>query len=213
MEVQIDFFFTFVSHIDFIFFNLAILLYWQSHRTLVLQHNENAWAFTYLPRSLIVQSFCPKVPMFVMDWDTHTNHDLILWRHDIILSHHTIGHIDFTWQKPGNHICWPCDLDLWPTTLIYNPSLGKVKVNSHTKNQGHRSNGSSVRAHTHRHIDTQKHGSDSMTSTADAGGNECDQWQTHNNMTSAHINFQLTFWIWIHVRSLKVMYAFAEPHR
>ena len=40
------------------------------------------------------------------------------------------------------------DLDLWPTTLIYNPSLAKVKVNPHAKNQGKRSNCSKVRAST-----------------------------------------------------------------
>ena len=28
------------------------------------------------------------------------------------------------------------DLDLWPTTLTYNPNLAKVKVNLHTKYQG-----------------------------------------------------------------------------
>ena len=38
------------------------------------------------------------------------------------------------------------DLDLWPTTLTFNPKLAKVKVNLHTKFQGHRSIGSSVRA-------------------------------------------------------------------
>ncbi len=37
--------------------------------------------------------------------------------------------------------------------MTYNPSLGKVKVNSHTKNQGHGSNGSVVRVRT----DTQTH--------------------------------------------------------
>ncbi len=47
----------------------------------------------------------------------------------------------------------PNDLDLWPTTLTYNPSLAKVKVNSHIKNQCHRSNGSVVRVRT----DTQTH--------------------------------------------------------
>ena len=40
------------------------------------------------------------------------------------------------------------DLDLWPTTLTYNPKLAKVKVDPHTKNQGHRSNGSNRRAPT-----------------------------------------------------------------
>ncbi len=61
----------------------------------------------------------------------------------------------------------PDDLDLWPTTLTYDPSLAKAKVNIHTKNQGHRSNVSTVRVLT----DTQTHGSDSMTSTPDLGGN------------------------------------------
>ncbi len=32
--------------------------------------------------------------------------------------------------------------DLWPKTLTYNYNLAKVKVNLHTKYQGHRSNGS-----------------------------------------------------------------------
>ncbi len=75
-------------------------------------------------------------------------------------------------RKPGNHIFWPYDLDLWPTTLTYNPSLAKFKVYPHTKNQDHRSNGLAVRVltdtQTHRHTHT--HRSDSMTSTADAGG-------------------------------------------
>ncbi len=26
-------------------------------------------------------------------------------------------------QKPWSHIFWPCDLDLWPTTLTYSPNL------------------------------------------------------------------------------------------
>ncbi len=42
----------------------------------------------------------------------------------------------------------PFDLDLWPTTLTYNPSLAKINVDPHTKNQGQRSNGSSRRART-----------------------------------------------------------------
>ncbi len=50
----------------------------------------------------------------------------------------------------------------------------KVNVNHHTKNQGHRSNGLAVRVlthtHTHTHTERQKDGSDSMTSTAEAGG-------------------------------------------
>jgi len=38
------------------------------------------------------------------------------------------------------------DLDLWPTTLTYNPRLAKVKVDPHAKNQGQRSNCSNRRA-------------------------------------------------------------------
>ena len=45
------------------------------------------------------------------------------------------------------------DLDLWPTTLTYNPRLARVKVDPHAKNQGQRSNGSHRRARTHRHTD------------------------------------------------------------
>ncbi len=54
-------------------------------------------------------------------------------------------------QKPGYHIFWPCDLDLWPTTLPYNPNLATVKVNYHTKNQGRRSHGLAVRVFTGTH--------------------------------------------------------------
>jgi len=48
------------------------------------------------------------------------------------------------------------DLDLWPTTLNYNPRLAKVKVDPHAKSQGQRSNGSNRRVptangHTHTH--------------------------------------------------------------
>ncbi len=37
---------------------------------------------------------------------------------------------------------------LWPTTLTYNPSLARVKVNQHAKNQGQRSNGPNRRVFT-----------------------------------------------------------------
>jgi len=56
------------------------------------------------------------------------------------------------------------DLDLWPTTLNYNPRLAKVKVDPRAKNQGQRSNGSNRRVptdkrtdgHTHTHTDATK---------------------------------------------------------
>jgi len=43
-------------------------------------------------------------------------------------------------------------------TLTYNPSLAKVKVNPHAKNQGQRSNGSNRRAPTDKRTDTHTHG-------------------------------------------------------
>jgi len=52
----------------------------------------------------------------------------------------------------------PFDLDLWPTTLTYNPRLAKVKVDPHAKIQGQRSNGSNRRAPTDKRTDTHTHG-------------------------------------------------------
>jgi len=49
------------------------------------------------------------------------------------------------------------DLDLWPTTLTYNPRLANVKVDPHAKNQGQRSNGSNRRAPTDKRMDTHTH--------------------------------------------------------
>ncbi len=43
------------------------------------------------------------------------------------------------------------DLDLWPTTLTYNPIL--VKVDPHAKNQGRWSNGLAARAQTDKRTD------------------------------------------------------------
>jgi len=48
------------------------------------------------------------------------------------------------------------DLDLWHTTLIYNPRLAKVKIDPHANNQGQRLNGSNRRAPTDKRTDTQK---------------------------------------------------------
>ena len=55
------------------------------------------------------------------------------------------------WRTPGRtlpkyHVYSPFDLELWPTTLTYSPSLAKVKGDPHAKIQGHRSNGSNRRA-------------------------------------------------------------------
>ncbi len=43
---------------------------------------------------------------------------------------------------------WTFDLDLWPITLTYDPSLFMVKVDPHAKNQGSRPNSSGMRART-----------------------------------------------------------------
>ena len=48
----------------------------------------------------------------------------------------------------------PFDLDLWPTTLTYNPRLAKIKVDPLAKNQSQRSNGSNRRALTDKRMDT-----------------------------------------------------------
>ena len=75
-------------------------------------------------------------------------------------------------------------------TLTYNHSLGKVKVNSHIKNQGHRSNSLDVRVLTHRRTHTQKDGPDSMTLTADAGGKKIHKSDT---LALNKIHVKLTF--------------------
>ena len=61
-------------------------------------------------------------------------------------------------------------LTLWlkPTTLTQNPSLLKVNVNSHAKNQGHRWKWfGRESAHRQTHRETQKNGTDSITLTTD----------------------------------------------
>jgi len=49
------------------------------------------------------------------------------------------------------------DLDIWPTTLSYNPRLAKVKVDPRARNQVQRSNGSNRRAPTDKRTDTHTH--------------------------------------------------------
>ena len=56
----------------------------------------------------------------------------------------------------SKHVSSRFDLDLWPTTLTFNPNLAKVKVNLYAKNQGRMSNGSSMRLITDRQTDTTK---------------------------------------------------------
>ena len=124
-----------------------------SHTPLISQPklciNENAWAFTHLhARYFLVLS--PQNSLC----------DAIMWRPDIS---------PYSPYLLCNEIL-PGDSDLWHTTLTYNPSPAKVKVNLHTKNQGHRSNGLAVRVVTDRQTHRRKDGPDSMTSISDAGG-------------------------------------------
>jgi len=58
------------------------------------------------------------------------------------------------------------DLDLWPTTLTYNPRLAKIKVDPHAKNQGQRSNGSNRRAPTDKRTDRHTDAANSIIAPA-----------------------------------------------
>ncbi len=62
------------------------------------------------------------------------------------------------------------DIDLWPMTLTFNLILAGVKVDLHAKYQDRRSNGLAVRALTNRQTNKQTHGTDNITSSANAGG-------------------------------------------
>ena len=79
---------------------------------------ENAWAFTYLPRSPNIQSFCPKVPFLKMDWDTHhltSCCDVIWWD---TISHKWL-YMEVLCLKPGNSRF----LTSWPWPLTYDLDL------------------------------------------------------------------------------------------
>ncbi len=74
-------------------------------------------------------------------------------------------------ELPRNHIFSSGDLDLWPMTLAFKLDLDMNQVDLHVKFLVHTSNSSAVRVlnyrHTHRHTGR----TDSITSTAVAGGN------------------------------------------
>jgi len=62
-----------------------------------------------------------------------------------------------TRERKQTHKWTIFDLDLWPTTLTYNPRLAKVKVDPRAKNRGQRSNGSNRRAPTDKRTDAHTH--------------------------------------------------------
>ena len=57
------------------------------------------------------------------------------------------------WNSDVKTRYFALDLELWPTTLTYNPNIAKVKLDLHTKYQGSRSNCSGVTAMTDRQMD------------------------------------------------------------
>ena len=115
----------------------------------------------------ISQAFAPQ---FIM-W----HHDDMPWRRHMVTSHHMpwwfYMEIPFV-QKPGNHIFWPRELDLWPMTLTTEFVLEDViKVNPHTSFQVRKLNSLAMSALTYRK--TLKDSFDSITWTAGVGGNNC----------------------------------------
>ncbi len=107
------------------------------------------------------------------------SHDLILWRHDVYCDVHILASPYIIWdrsnQKSMEIIFWPRDLDLWPwpsnLTQILSRSMCLPIFKPLPK---------TVQlwecwitdTHTHTHAHTHTDGTDSITSTADAGGNK-----------------------------------------
>ena len=85
---------------------------------------------------------------------TPAHHALTSCDSDVTLWHHMISwcHLDRT--KHLTIVLNYYVMKFYVVTLTYNPSLVKVKIKSHTKNQGHRSKGSAGRVLTHRHTHT-----------------------------------------------------------
>ena len=83
--------------------------------------------------------------------------DLDLWHWPLHLTL-TLISSEKTLKPDVKHDLSQFDLDLWPTTLIYNPNLAKVKVDPHAKNQVRTSNGSNRRAQKYKHTHKQTNG-------------------------------------------------------
>ncbi len=105
--------------------------------------HENAWALTYLPLSPHDKSFCLIVLFAMMDTDTNKHISGRYWSVELV----ELLQIHFR-QKPEIIFSDLVTLTFDLRPLTYNLNLAKVKVNSHTKNQGHRSNGLAVRVRT-----------------------------------------------------------------
>ena len=137
--------------------------------TLTVCVNENAWAFTYLPRSPIVQSF------YLLWIERHTQINYVMSR-DVMISYrdvmpsycrvtwsHTTGHNDFTLEFPSGKsleitfadvVTLPFDLRPWPTIPILVRSsstpLPKIKVIGQTVRPRE-----CTQTHTHTHTERQ----------------------------------------------------------
>ena len=75
--------------------------------------------------------------------------------------------LTLTLKQANSHVktqFWAFDLDLWPTTLTYIASLAKVKVELHAKDEGCRSNGSTMRVQTNGRTDRQMDATNSIIS-------------------------------------------------
>ncbi len=112
--------------------------------------------------------------------------DLDLWPHFLMVDW---KHNFYVWPWPLTLTFWPWPLTSFSDgrlkaqflclalTLTFNPILPGVKANLYGKNQGRRSNGLAMRAqtgrqtNTHTETDRQTHGTDNITSSANAGSN------------------------------------------
>ena len=157
--------------------SIQLLYDWEYRKTIDRQINSvtptNRWLNSSWAASdnykATKKSFCPN--------------DVILWRHmtawcqavtsyDVLTLHraivlyHAIQIRKEPVRLPKNQIFSSEDLDLWPMTLT-------IKLDLHVKFLGHTSNGSAVRVLNYRYTQIYTHtdGTDSITLTADAGGN------------------------------------------
>ena len=160
------------------------------------------------PVSDISWSFCPKHRCV-------TSCDDIMWCHIMSRHHNETSHVvtslamSLRWDRTSlysaellcNEIS-PGDPELWPTSLTFNRSLAKVKVDSNTKNQGHRSNGLRVLTHTqtqtYRNTDSSCINREIKMKGAGSKGWNCERSKEHGPPTpQQRLISQLGHSVWI----------------
>ena len=103
--------------------------------------------FTSPPAFPLSALLLPKRHFALMDWDRYTHN-----------KHHDVTpywmYIEVSSRKPGDHVFWPRDLDLWPMTFIFEVVLDMVQMDVLVKFLARMSNGSVVRERTHTHTQT-----------------------------------------------------------